>query len=123
MACFVVPVAEALITTAVTLVVEKKLPEKAPLQAPRRLSKLLWGGSALLAFEHFWHGEIQPFYPFLTAAQDPESTQVMLHEMSTVGVGMACMVTLAWAASLFVLKPRHKAAHSSAQCTTNSEGL
>ncbi|SHK81208.1 hypothetical protein [Fibrobacter sp. UWEL] len=109
MACFVVPVAEALITTAVTLIVEKKMPEKAPLQAPRRLSKLLWGGSALLAFEHFWHGEIQPFYPFLTAAQDPESTQVMLHEMSTVGVGMACMVTLAWAASLIFLKTKSKA--------------
>lgn len=118
MACFTVPLAEALITTAVTLIVEKKMPEKAPLQAPRRLSKLLWGGSALLAFEHFWHGEIQPFYPFLTAAQTPESTQTMLHEMSTVGVGMACMVTLAWAASLIFLKTKDKAkvAH-----TTQSE--
>lgn len=106
MACFAVPVAEAIITTAVTYIVEKKFPEKAPLQAPRRLSKLLWGGSTLLAFEHLWHGEIQPFYPFLTAAQSPESTQVMLHEMSTVGVGMATMVTLAWAVSLLALKFR-----------------
>ncbi|OWV03606.1 MULTISPECIES: hypothetical protein [unclassified Fibrobacter] len=116
MACFIVPAAEALITTAVTLVVEKKFPDKAPLQAPRRLSKLLWGGSALLAFEHFWHGEIQPFYPFLTAAQNPESSQVMIHEMSTVGVGMACMVTLAWAASLIFLKVRKP---SSSHATVN----
>ncbi len=42
------------------------------------LSKLLWGGSALLAFEHLWHGEITPYYPLLTAAADSEQTRVML---------------------------------------------
>jgi hypothetical protein len=60
------------------------------------LSRLLGGGSVLLAFEHLWHGEISPVFPFLTAASSPESLDIMLHEMSTVGVGMAAAVTVVW---------------------------
>ena len=30
------------------------------------LSNFLFSGSILLVFEHFWHGEIVPFFPFLT---------------------------------------------------------
>lgn len=62
----------------------------------RWLSHMLWGGSALLAFEHLWHGEIVPWFPFLTAASDPESAGVMLHEMATAGVMMALLTTVAW---------------------------
>lgn len=62
----------------------------------RWLSHMLWGGSALLAFEHLWHGEIVPWFPFLTAASDPESAGVMLHEMATAGVMMALLTTAAW---------------------------
>jgi hypothetical protein len=62
----------------------------------RWLSNLLWGGSALLAFEHLWHGEVVPWFPFLTAAGNPADASVMLHEMATVGVSMAALVTLAW---------------------------
>lgn len=62
----------------------------------RWLSHMLWGGSALLAFEHLWHGEIVPWFPFLTAASDPESAGVMLHEMATAGVMMALLTTIAW---------------------------
>lgn len=47
----------------------------------------------LLAFEHFWHGEIVAFPPFLSAMSSPEETSVMLSEMSTVGVSMAVIVT------------------------------
>jgi len=32
------------------------------------LTNMLWGGSLLLAFEHVWHGEETPWFPFLTAA-------------------------------------------------------
>ena len=60
------------------------------------LNSLLWGGSALLAFEHVWHGEVVPWFPFLTAASDPADTAEMLHEMATVGVSMAALVTLVW---------------------------
>ena len=108
MACFVVPAAEAAIVTIATHVLEKKAIQKESKElsvekvdfAPKEplykklklLSNLLWGGSALLAFEHLWHGEIQPWYPFLTAAQDAAETQVMLHEMATVGVSMAAFL-------------------------------
>ena len=57
---------------------------------------MLWGGAALLAYEHVWHGEVVPWFPFLTAAADPADAAVMLHEMATVGVTMALLVTAAW---------------------------
>ena len=102
MACFIVPTAEAIVTTTVTKILEKKgktAQSEAILRVTDKLhwlNGLLWGGSALLAFEHVWHGEVQPFFPFLTAASDPASTAEMLHEMSTVGVGMAVLVTAVW---------------------------
>ena len=58
---------------------------------------MLWGGSGLLAFEHLWHGEITPFFLFLTAANDPADTAEMLHEMATSGSAMAILVTAVWA--------------------------
>ena len=69
----------------------------------KRLNKMLWGGSALLAFEHLWHGEIQPFFPFLTAAANEADAVNMLHEMSTVGVTMALLVTIVWGISNVVI--------------------
>ena len=116
MACFVVPAVEAVAVTAAYLVAKKKeqkiatlkLSEGAELTAndvkitwSKRLSwllGLLWGGVLLLAFEHFWHGEVVPFPPFLTAMADPEDTAEMLHEMATVGVSMAVTVTVVWGA-------------------------
>ena len=119
MACFVVPAAEAIVTTIVRKVAEKK--EKQPAEAeilldgvPEKVSRipfsrtlkwltnLLWGGSALLAFEHVWHGEVVPWFPFLTAAANPEDAAEMLHEMATVGVSMAALVTLTWLVMLAV---------------------
>lgn len=118
MACFVVPTAEAVVTTVVTKVVEKKGKnvehgiEKVELESKltnlKRLNKLLLGGSALLAFEHVWHGEVTPFFPFLTAANNPADFSEMLAEMGTVGVGMAVLVTAAWATSCVVLKSINK---------------
>lgn len=105
MACFIVPGAEAVVTTIATKIIEKKekeSPEKVELHKEllssklKRLNGLLWGGSALLAFEHMWHGEIQPAFPVLTAASNPESMAEVLHEMSTVGVAMAVLVTAVW---------------------------
>ena len=61
------------------------------------LSKMLWGGCVLLCYEHLWHGEVVPFFPFLTAMNNPADTQVMLHEMATVGGSMAVFLTAVWA--------------------------
>jgi hypothetical protein len=119
MACFLIPTAEAIVTTVVRKVIEKKekqpeeteillggIPEKAsriPFSRKLKwLSNLLWGGSALLAFEHVWHGEVVPWFPFLTAAANPEDAAEMLHEMATVGVSMAVLVTLVWLGMLGV---------------------
>ncbi len=109
MACFLVPTAEAVVTTVATKVIESKEKQrteaadatvpsvKIPLSRKMKwLNNMLWGGSALLAFEHVWHGEVVPFFPFLTAASDPASAAEMLHEMATAGVLMAVLVTAVW---------------------------
>ena len=107
MACFIVPAAEAVVTTVAARVLKNK-ESKCDIRDlstgehltwsshVRKLSNFLWGGSALLAFEHVWHGEVTMFFPFLTAAKSPETLSVMLHEMSTVGVTMAVVVTAFW---------------------------
>ncbi|MDE6520095.1 MAG: hypothetical protein K2K91_06520 [Ruminococcus sp.] len=110
MACFVVPVAEAIVTSVATSILESKenksekiTPENVRFSRKLKwLSKLLWGGSFLLAFEHVWHGEIKPFFPFLTAAESSESFTAMLNEVSTIGVGMALTVTTAWIGMLII---------------------
>ena len=106
MACFVAPMTEAIVTTIVTKACEKNGSEKAVKVSEdlHTLNKMLWGGSALLAFEHVWHGEVVPFYPFLTAASSAESAAVMLHEIATSGVAMAVLVTVAWGAITIVKK-------------------
>ena len=109
MACFIVPATEAIVTTIVQKVMEKKEKETGKTDAQQEngsriqfsrklkwLNSLLWGGSALLAFEHVWHGEVVPWFPFLTAASDPADAAEMLHEMATVGVSMAVLVTVVW---------------------------
>jgi len=110
MACFIVPATEAIVTTVATKLIERK-ENKGQVDGInlhlvstklKRLNKLLAGGSALLAFEHFYHGEIQPFFPFLTAMESADATAEMLHEMSTVGVGMAFAVTAIWGVATLV---------------------
>lgn len=106
MACVIVPATEAIVTTIATKIIKKKegstkVSENGHISLSRKmgwLNNMLWGGSALLAFEHIWHGEIEPFFPFLTAANDPEALSAMLHEMATSGTAMAAVVTLAWGA-------------------------
>ena len=120
MACFLVPAAEAVVTTIAAKAIKTKEgePETAkvqldgtePVEAEKIpfsvklgwLNKLLWGGSGLLAFEHIWHGEVVPWAPFLTAASNPADMAEMLHEMSTVGVTMSVLVTTVWAGMLAV---------------------
>ena len=100
MACFIVPTTEAIVTTIAAKCVKKHEAADAsviPFSEKRGwLNKLLWGGSALLAFEHVWHGEVTPFFPFLTAAADAADRAEMLHEMATSGVAMALLVTAVW---------------------------
>lgn len=109
MACFLIPTAEAVavgVAAKITKTSEKKaesndktVNEITGLTWGQKLSllvKLLLGGAVLLCFEHVWHGEVVPYFPFLTAMADPHDASEMLHEMSTVGVTMAALVTTAW---------------------------
>ena len=114
MACFVVPVAEAVVATVAFKVLQSKAKkeeaikfsnsknnfeteERTPFYKKLKwLTNLLWGGSFLLAFEHLWHGEVVPYFPFLSAAANPSDAAQMLHEMATVGVMMAVAVTVIW---------------------------
>lgn len=107
MACFVVPAVEAAVTTIITKKIERKEKSEANESSVsvttgfsrklKWLNNMLWGGSALLAFEHLWHGEIVPWFPFLTNAIDPVNRAEMLHEMATAGVSMTLLVTAVWA--------------------------
>ncbi len=98
MACFVVPTAEAIVTTVAKKKIDKNGERKNPfLKKMNWLNNMLWGGSALLAFEHVWHGEVTPWFPFLTNAANPADAAAMLREMATSGVAMAALVTAVWA--------------------------
>ncbi len=108
MACFLAPVTEAVIVTAV----EKKMdagaknPEvtasgesvvKIPLSRKLKwLTRMLWGGAFLLAFEHVWHGEVVAWFPFLSAMSNAEDTAEMLKEIATTGVSMSALITAVW---------------------------
>ena len=121
MACFLVSVAEAAVVTVIEKVA-KKSEEKAVVSESadsaeqvgevthtplsRKLSwlrNMLLGGSVLLLFEHIWHGEIVPFFPFLTAMSNPDDMMEMFHEMATVGVCMALLITFVWGIICFAV--------------------
>lgn len=111
MACFLVGTAEAVVVAAVAKSKEKSETKAADTSAAAEIQsevkipwsrKFMWlayllaGGAVLLAFEHVWHGEVVPWFPFLTAMSSPGDTAKMLHEMSTIGVTMCLIVTAAW---------------------------
>lgn len=127
MACFVVSAAEAVVVTAAAKSAERKGASESGRQAEARLtlsrklkwlSNMLWGGSALLAFEHVWHGEIVPWFPFLTAMNDPAGKAEMLAEMGSVGILMAVIITAVWGCMVLVTNAMEKKAlqsHTAAQ--------
>ena len=110
MACFLVPTTEAVIAGVSAKRAKKneekhsqkegKIPFSIKLGWLFKMSSL---GSALLMFEHIWHGEVVPFFPFLTNAANPQSRAEMFHEMATTGVLMAVLVTFVWLGMLAVV--------------------
>lgn len=95
MACFLVPMALAIITS----VFRKRFPESYRINV---LSLLLWGGVIALALEHVAHMEIVPYPPFLTAGLSE-----VLPEMLTVGVPMLIATTGMWASITVVTRAIH----------------
>ena len=103
MACFLVPTTEAIVTSVASKKLNAYVDESEAsdltihfIKNMKTLNSMLLGGSALLMFEHLWHGEITPLFPFLTAASSPQQFTAMLKEMATVGVTMALFVTFVW---------------------------
>ena len=66
------------------------------------LELTLFSGSFLLAIEHILHGEVVPFPPFLTAANNPADTAEMLTVMGTVGVAMLAILLVAWGVGVLI---------------------
>lgn len=126
MACFIAPVAEAIVVTAIKHSCKKKeealsitngqevqMEKFGKITLTQKLSwltNMLWGGSFLLAIEHIWHGEIVPFAPFLTALNNPADIAPMLMEIATVGVAMSVVVTAAWAVMVLAVHFMEKSA-------------
>lgn len=120
MACLLVPAAEAIVVTIAAKTLEKREKEAEKVSVSfdgtnietahkipfsRKLKWLSWlqlSGCILLAFEHIWHGEIVPWFPFLSAMGNPSDKIEMIHEMATVGVAMAVLTTVVWVAMLAV---------------------
>ena len=108
MACFLVSGAEAAAVTAVRRFVEHKEIAKGVARKVDGKVVAVKEGHVLFSrklgwlIEHVWHGEVVPWFPFLTAMRSPDETVVMLHEMATVGVGMAALVTVVWGAMCVV---------------------
>jgi hypothetical protein len=141
MACFTVPAAEAVVTTIAGKIIKAKekkeglsgdvstKPEDTEGSPKIKfstklgwLNNMLWGGSALLAFEHVWHGEVVPFFPFLTAVKDGNAAE-MLHEMATAGVSMALLVTAVWGIMVGVSNIIEKNADKKADGSVLAGGL
>ena len=99
MSCFIVPLTQAIVTSAYRKINAKKIesPEAGPLmrQLPA-LEKMLWGGSVMLIVDHIINGEVTWRYPFFTALRETGGVEVMLREMLTVGLPMSVVLTLVW---------------------------
>ncbi|MBQ7721684.1 MAG: hypothetical protein IJT64_02120 [Kiritimatiellae bacterium] len=102
MACFSAPLAEAIVVSALKQSSKRQDASSNPfVRNIGSLRDMLFGGSFLLAIEHVWHGEITWRFPFLTAVKDGNTSE-MLHEIATVGVPMALLVTAVWAVAVAV---------------------
>lgn len=139
MACFLVSAAEAVVVTVAEKVEKKKelkaaetnteitpeIKEKVKIPLSRKLkwlSWMLWGGAVLLMFEHVWHGEVVPWFPFLTAMSNPADAGEMFREMATVGVAMAALITLVWVVMCIVADSIVKRSSKTDVVTENEGG-
>lgn len=95
MACFLVPMTVAILTTALG----KKVSAKMHIGW---FNMLLWGGVLGLALEHVAHKEIIFTPPFLTAASSWSEATVMFKEMATIGTAMLFGIVALWAVMVLV---------------------
>ena len=101
MCCFIVPMVEAVAVS----IYHKVNPSSAVKAKVPALEKMLWGGTVMLIIDHIISGELSWRFPFFTALGQTGGWEVMWHEVLTVGVPMAVVVTAVWAVYA-VLKSR-----------------
>ena len=103
MACFVVPLVQAVATSAL-----RKWGKKDGFVGRnlKSLELMLWGGSVMLIVDHILNGELTWRFPFFTALGQSGGAQLMLREMLSVGVPMSIVITLVWAVYAFAKEPR-----------------
>lgn len=96
MSCFIVPLVQALATSAYRTATRNKT-AKTPLgRHIPDLEKMLWGGTLMLIVDHIINGELMWRFPFFSALETSGGFTTMLHEMLTVGVPMSLALTAAW---------------------------
>ena len=84
MACFIVPLTQAIATTVYRKHVEKKTQLSSHLKT---LEQMLWGGSMMLLVDHLVNGELFAWN---------------LREVLTIGLPMSLVVTAVWAIGCYV---------------------
>ena len=95
MACFIVPTIIGIGAHSQ----KKKFPVRMHMNW---LTAMVLGGAVGLAVEHYAHGEIVPWPPFLTAMASPLQTATMLNEMAAVGIPMTIALFAVWAVMVVV---------------------
>ena len=99
MSCFIVPLTQAIATSAYRKAHAKSIasPDASALKRNLpALEKMLWGGSVMLIVDHIINGEVTWRYPFFTTLEQSGGINVMLKEMLTVGLPMSVVLTLVW---------------------------
>jgi hypothetical protein len=111
MSCFVVPLVQAIATSAYRKHAEASItnPEAPTLKRHiPALEKMLWGGSVMLVVDHVINGEVTWRYPFFTALETAGGANIMLKEMLTVGLPMSVVLTLVWIGYALLKEHRSK---------------
>ena len=114
MACFIVPLVQAIATSIYRKSAGKAVSSPDSNLLKRNiptLEKMLWGGSIVLIVDHIISGELSWRFPFFTALDVEGGGAVMLREMLTVGLPMSLILTAIWAVYA-LLKERRSAAVS-----------
>lgn len=101
MACFVTPALAAALTTGM----RKKIPSHFHIEW---LNAMLWGGVLMLTVEHYVHGELVPYPPFLTAMGNYNDILIMLKEMVMVGGTMTLAIVAVWILMVSVYNKAYK---------------
>ena len=108
MSCFIVPLTQAIVTSAIRKSNENNHRSERSILSRHlpALEKMLWGGSVMLIVDHVINGELTWRFPFFTALEEAGGGAVMLREMLTVGVPMSLVITAVWA--VYALVKAHK---------------